>query len=129
AAVHATGQPVLVGTHDVAESEELAARLAEKGVECAVLNAKNDEEEAAIIAEAGNIGHVTVSTQMAGRGTDIRLGGPDEARPDAAGLPWRAPIESPARPSNRRACTRRTTARTACSRPIAAAPRWMARSG
>lgn len=80
AAVHATGQPVLVGTHDVAESEELAARLAAKGVECVVLNAKNDEEEAAIIAEAGDVGHVTVSTQMAGRGTDIRLGGSDEAR-------------------------------------------------
>ncbi len=80
AAVHATGQPVLVGTHDVAESEELAARLSAKGVGFAVLNAKNDEEEAAIIAEAGDVGHVTVSTQMAGRGTDIRLGGSDEAR-------------------------------------------------
>ena len=82
AAVHATGQPVLVGTHDVAESEALAARLAEKGVRCSVLNAKNDEEEASIIAEAGDVGHVTVSTQMAGRGTDIRLGGSDEARRD-----------------------------------------------
>ena len=83
ASVHETGQPVLVGTHDVAESEELAARLAEKDVDCAVLNAKNDEEEAAIIAEAGDIGNVTVSTQMAGRGTDIRLGGSDESRRDA----------------------------------------------
>ena len=82
AAVHSTGQPVLVGTHDVAESEELAARLSEKGVECVVLNAKNDEEEAAIIAEAGDVGNVTVSTQMAGRGTDIRLGGSDESRRD-----------------------------------------------
>ncbi|HHX84507.1 MAG TPA: accessory Sec system translocase SecA2 [Actinomycetales bacterium] len=82
ATVHATGRPVLVGTHDVAESEELAARLAAKDVACVVLNAKNDEEEAAIIAEAGDVGHVTVSTQMAGRGTDIRLGGSDEARRD-----------------------------------------------
>ena len=82
AEVHATGRPVLVGTHDVAESEELASRLAAKGVECAVLNAKNDEEEAAIIAEAGDVGHVTVSTQMAGRGTDIRLGGSDESHHD-----------------------------------------------
>lgn len=82
AQIHSTGQPVLVGTHDVAESEALAARLSEKGVECAVLNAKNDEEEAVIIAEAGDVGHVTVSTQMAGRGTDIRLGGSEEDRRD-----------------------------------------------
>ena len=75
AEVHATGQPVLIGTHDVAESEELAYFLEQSGVEAVVLNAKNDAEEAAIIAEAGTLGAVTVSTQMAGRGTDIRLGG------------------------------------------------------
>jgi preprotein translocase subunit SecA len=74
-AAHATGRPVLVGTQDVAESEQLAARLAESDVPCVVLNAKNDAEEAAIVAEAGVYGAVTVSTQMAGRGTDIRLGG------------------------------------------------------
>ncbi|APT90827.1 preprotein translocase subunit SecA [Corynebacterium sphenisci DSM 44792] len=79
-AVHATGRPVLVGTRDVAESEALAAALAEAGVAPAVLNAKNDEAEAAVIAEAGAPGRVTVSTQMAGRGTDIRLGGADGAR-------------------------------------------------
>lgn len=73
--VHATGQPILVGTHDVAESEELHERLVRRGVPAVVLNAKNDEEEAAVIAEAGKLGTVTVSTQMAGRGTDIRLGG------------------------------------------------------
>ncbi len=75
--VHETGQPVLVGTRDVAESEELHERLLRRGVPAVVLNAKNDEEEARVIAEAGVLGAVTVSTQMAGRGTDIRLGGSD----------------------------------------------------
>ena len=73
--VHATGRPVLVGTHDVAESEELHERLVRRGVPAVVLNAKNDAEEAAVIAEAGRLDAVTVSTQIAGRGTDIRLGG------------------------------------------------------
>jgi preprotein translocase subunit SecA len=77
--MHETGQPVLVGTHDVAESEELHERLQRRGVPAVVLNAKNDAEEAGVIAEAGKLGAVTVSTQMAGRGTDIRLGGSDEA--------------------------------------------------
>ena len=72
---HATGRPILVGTHDVAESEDLYRRLVRRGVPAVVLNAKNDEEEAHVIAEAGKLGAVTVSTQMAGRGTDIRLGG------------------------------------------------------
>ncbi|MDO5031623.1 accessory Sec system translocase SecA2 [Corynebacterium sp.] len=79
AALNATGQPVLVGTHDVAESEDLAEALRERGIEVNVLNAKNDAEEARIVAEAGDLGRVTVSTQMAGRGTDIKLGGADEA--------------------------------------------------
>ncbi|MCF4006695.1 accessory Sec system translocase SecA2 [Corynebacterium uropygiale] len=78
--LHATGQPVLVGTHDVAESEALAEEL--EDLDVAVLNAKNDDEEARIIAEAGDVGRITVSTQMAGRGTDIRLGGADEAAYD-----------------------------------------------
>jgi preprotein translocase subunit SecA len=82
-AAHATGRPVLIGTLDVAESERLATRLRATGVSCTVLNAKNDEREAAIIAEAGVPGAVTVSTQMAGRGTDIRLGG-GRARTDRA---------------------------------------------
>jgi preprotein translocase subunit SecA len=77
--MHETRQPVLVGTHDVAESEELHERLQRRGVPAVVLNAKNDAEEARVIAEAGKLGAVTVSTQMAGRGTDIRLGGSDEA--------------------------------------------------
>ncbi|AKK03084.1 accessory Sec system translocase SecA2 [Corynebacterium epidermidicanis] len=83
AGLHAKGQPVLIGTQDVAESEQLATALREQGIECSVLNAKNDAEEARIIAEAGDIGRVTVSTQMAGRGTDIRLGGADERDRDA----------------------------------------------
>lgn len=80
--VHQRGQPVLVGTRDVAESEELHERLVRRGVPAVVLNAKNDAEEARVIAEAGKYGAVTVSTQMAGRGTDIRLGGSDEADHD-----------------------------------------------
>ncbi|SCL72450.1 protein translocase subunit secA [Micromonospora citrea] len=76
---HSAGRPVLVGTLDVKESEGLAAGLNAAGVPCVVLNAKNDDEEAAIIAEAGAYGAVTVSTQMAGRGVDIRLGGSDQA--------------------------------------------------
>ncbi|BCP32134.1 accessory Sec system translocase SecA2 [Mycobacterium intracellulare] len=81
--VHETGQPVLVGTRDVAESEDLHERLLRRGVPAVVLNAKNDAEEAQVIAEAGKFGVVTVSTQMAGRGTDIRLGGSDEADHDS----------------------------------------------
>ncbi|MCX6479339.1 MAG: accessory Sec system translocase SecA2 [Mycobacterium sp.] len=79
---HATGQPILVGTHDVAESEDLCARLLRRGVPAVVLNAKNDEEEAHVIAEAGKLAVVTVSTQMAGRGTDIRLGGSEATEAD-----------------------------------------------
>ena len=69
---HATGQPVLVGTASVEESERLAGRLGD--VPHAVLNARNEEEEAAIIANAGHPGAVTISTNMAGRGVDIQLG-------------------------------------------------------
>ncbi len=75
ASVHETGRPILIGTQDVSESEQIAKRLTADGLECVVLNAKNDADEAAIIAEAGTYGAITVSTQMAGRGTDIRLGG------------------------------------------------------
>jgi preprotein translocase subunit SecA len=72
---HESGQPVLIGTLDIAESERVAKRLERAGLDFSVLNAKNDEEEARIVAEAGTLGAITVSTQMAGRGTDIRLGG------------------------------------------------------
>ena len=77
--VHALRRPVLVGTLTVVESERLAGRLREAGVACEVLNARNDAAEAAIVARAGRLDAVTISTNMAGRGTDIRLGGGDEA--------------------------------------------------
>lgn len=77
---HEEGRPVLVGTLDVAESERLAKRLARRGLSCVVLNARNDASEAAIVAEAGAYGAITVSTQMAGRGTDIRLGGTENSQ-------------------------------------------------
>nr|WP_312888248.1 accessory Sec system translocase SecA2 [Nonomuraea rhodomycinica] len=73
-AVHATGRPILIGTLDVAESENLARLLRRRDLDPVVLNAKNDAEEASIIARAGERDAITVSTQMAGRGTDIRLG-------------------------------------------------------
>jgi preprotein translocase subunit SecA len=79
AELHEAGRPVLIGTLDVKESEQLSKGLAAAGVPNVVLNAKNDEQEAAIIAEAGAFGAVTVSTQMAGRGVDIRLGGSDQS--------------------------------------------------
>lgn len=70
-------RPVLVGTESIEESESLAKELRGRGIECAVLNAKNDTEEAGIIARAGEKGAVTISTNMAGRGVDIKLGGED----------------------------------------------------
>jgi len=80
--VHTTGRPILIGTSSVEESGILAERLRQVGVNCHVLNAKNDSEEAEIIAKAGEIGAVTVSTNMAGRGVDIRLGGGDAKQAD-----------------------------------------------
>src|SRR5262249_53035647 len=76
--LHETGQPVLVGTISVEKSERLAGILKKMGVRHEVLNAKNHEREAAIVAQAGRKGMVTVSTNMAGRGTDILLGGNPE---------------------------------------------------
>src|SRR5919107_1443660 len=72
---HAAGQPVLVGTTSVEKSEYLSGLLAKAGVKHEVLNAKNHAREAAIVAQAGRLGAVTVATNMAGRGTDIMLGG------------------------------------------------------
>ena len=79
-AVHKTRQPILIGTTDIAESEEYEKLLREKGIEnLQVLNAKNDAMEAEIISGAGKLGAVTISTNMAGRGIDIKLGGTDRA--------------------------------------------------
>ena len=75
--VNKTRRPILVGTASVEESEILSEQLRRKGIMCEVLNAKNDEYEAGIIAQAGKLDSVTISTNMAGRGTDIRLGGTD----------------------------------------------------
>ena len=72
---HAKGQPVLVGTISIEKSEELSSMLKKKGIRHNVLNAKFHEKEAEIVAQAGKFGAVTVATNMAGRGTDIMLGG------------------------------------------------------
>ena len=76
---HRAGQPVLVGTTDIDKSEVLSAMLSRKGIRNEVLNAKQHEREAQIVAEAGRPGAVTVATNMAGRGTDIVLGGNPES--------------------------------------------------
>ena len=79
---HARGQPVLVGTTDIDRSEILSETLRRKGIAHEVLNAKQHEHEASIVADAGKLGAVTVATNMAGRGTDIVLGG----SPDSGGI-------------------------------------------
>jgi preprotein translocase subunit SecA len=93
---HEAGQPVLAGTASVEKSEVLAKYLLERGIPHEVLNAKNHAREAAIIAQAGRLGSVTVATNMAGRGTDIVLGGNPEFIADetlrARGL---SPAETP----------------------------------
>jgi len=93
---HKKGQPVLVGTVSVEKSEELSSLLKKRGIPHEVLNAKQYEREAAIIARAGAVGAVTVATNMAGRGTDIMLGGNPEFMADfelhKRGL---SPVETP----------------------------------
>ena len=93
---HKKGQPVLVGTVSVEKSEELSSLLKKRGIPHEVLNAKQHEREAAIIARAGAVGAVTVATNMAGRGTDIMLGGNPEFMADfelhKRGL---SPVETP----------------------------------
>ena len=76
--VHKTGRPILVGTTSIELSEMLSARLTRRGIKHSVLNAKFHEREAEIIAQAGRLGGVTIATNMAGRGTDIILGGNPE---------------------------------------------------
>src|SRR6202165_342320 len=80
---HKTGQPILVGTTSIDKSERISRMLDKLGVEHSVLNAKLHEREADVIANAGQVGSVTIATNMAGRGTDIVLG---EGVPDAGGL-------------------------------------------
>ncbi|HTJ28527.1 MAG TPA: preprotein translocase subunit SecA [Candidatus Limnocylindria bacterium] len=82
-AEHEKGRPVLVGTRSIEKSERLALMLRRRGVECNVLNAKYHEQEAQIIKDAGVPGAVTIATNMAGRGVDIKLG---EGVPDKGGL-------------------------------------------
>lgn len=83
-AAHEKMQPVLVGTRSVNESERFSALLRRAGIAHAILNARNDAEEADIIAQAGRPGQVTISTNMAGRGVDIRLGGLEGREADRA---------------------------------------------
>ncbi|HUW40714.1 MAG TPA: preprotein translocase subunit SecA [Rectinemataceae bacterium] len=80
AEVHKKGQPILVGTVSIDKSEKLSTMLTRRGLKHEVLNAKNHAREATIIAEAGSKGAVTIATNMAGRGTDIKLGGNPEFR-------------------------------------------------
>ena len=81
-ALYKGGKPVLVGTTDIDKSEQLSEMLRNSGIPHEVLNAKQHEREAAIVAQAGQPGAVTVATNMAGRGTDIILGG----NPDSLGI-------------------------------------------
>ena len=81
--IHQTGQPILVGTTDIDKSELVSKMLKKKGIKHEVLNAKNHEREAQIIAQAGSLNAVTVATNMAGRGTDIILGGNPESFNDS----------------------------------------------
>lgn len=81
-AIHETGQPILIGTISIEKSEKISDMLNKVGVKHKVLNAKHHEKEAEIVAEAGKLGAVTIATNMAGRGTDIVLGGKDVSPED-----------------------------------------------
>jgi preprotein translocase subunit SecA len=91
---HATGQPILVGTVAIETSELLSNRLKNRGIRHNVLNAKQHGREAEIVAQAGRLGAVTISTNMAGRGTDIVLGGNPEMMLKARGLDPHAPEQA-----------------------------------
>ncbi|TAG19750.1 MAG: preprotein translocase subunit SecA, partial [Rhodobacterales bacterium] len=99
---HAKGQPILVGTTSIEKSEQLSAMLKAAGITHNVLNARQHEQEAKIVADAGKLGAVTIATNMAGRGTDIKLGGNVEfkimeaiaADPDGDHVALRARIEA-----------------------------------
>lgn len=99
---HEKGQPILVGTTSIEKSEQLSAMLKQAGIAHSVLNARQHEQEAKIVADAGKLGAVTIATNMAGRGTDIKLGGNVEfkvleaiaANPDGDHVAIRAQIEA-----------------------------------
>ena len=80
---HQKGQPILIGTRSIQKNEYLARLLKKEGLNCQVLNAKNHEKEAQIIAQAGKLGAITVATNMAGRGVDIILGGNPQDKKEA----------------------------------------------
>ncbi|MEK6790239.1 MAG: preprotein translocase subunit SecA [Deltaproteobacteria bacterium] len=102
---HAKGRPVLVGTISIDDSEKLAALLKQRGTRHHVLNAKQHEREAEIVAQAGRLGAVTISTNMAGRGTDILLGGnPEFMAADKAGKDDASPEYHAALEEARRRC-------------------------
>lgn len=82
--IHETGQPILIGTASVEDSEFLSDLLNKEGLSHRMLNAKHDEEEASVIAQAGRLGSITIATSMAGRGTDILLGGNQDFVSDEA---------------------------------------------
>ena len=132
------GRPVLVGTRDVAESEALAGAMRAAGLEPAVLNARHDRHEAAIVAQAGRAGRVTIATSMAGRGTDIVLDPPGLA---AGGLALIATCAQPSRRLDRQLAGRAgrrgepgtVEAIVAVDAPVAGAaglplPGWLARA-
>jgi preprotein translocase subunit SecA len=81
--IHETGQPILIGTASIESNQRLSIALAGAGIPHQILNAKNHEQEGEIIAAAGHVGAVTLATNMAGRGVDIKLGGPDATKEEA----------------------------------------------
>ena len=130
--LHATGQPVLVGTISIETSELISQLLKREGVPHSVLNAKHHAQEAEIVAQAGQAGKVTIATNMAGRGTDIKLGeGVVEHRRPAHPRhrtprepPYRQPVARPFRPvrairAPRASICRSKTISCACSVPTA----------
>ena len=129
AARNAKGQPCLIGTVSIESSEKLSRLLDKRGIKHETLNAKNHEREAHIIAQAGRVGAVTIATNMAGRGTDILLGGNPDAwprtpcarrgsTPTAVRRTWqpRATRLRPPRPP-RSSAPRRSPRRSACAPP------------